>query len=71
MVRITAIHTNQGASKRDPLHHRLRGRSINARAEFWMKVGMFADANLASAFAQTMAEHLKGDDVQTLGSEAA
>lgn len=56
----------------DELHEKVRKasavmcRSINAQAEFWMKIGMLAEANPTSTFSEiikeqlaTMGEHLE------------
>lgn len=61
----------------DDLHEELRKssavmcRSINAQAEFWMKVGMLAEANPTLPFTQIMAQQLKEADVQTPVIDAA
>ncbi|MDB6179300.1 ParD-like family protein [Paracoccus sp. Z330] len=55
----------------DDLHEELRKssavmcRSINAQAEFWMKVGMLAETNPTLPFTQIMAQQLQEADVQT------
>lgn len=46
-------------------------RAINAQAEFWMKVGMLAEANPTPSFAEIMARRLKDADVQVPAIEAA
>lgn len=46
-------------------------RSINAQAEFWMKVGMLAEANPGLSFTEIMAQQLKEADVQVPGIKAA
>ena len=62
---------------RDDLHEELRKsssvmcRSINAQAEFWMKVGMLAEANPTLSFTEIMAQQLKNADVQVPEIEAA
>jgi ParD-like antitoxin of type II bacterial toxin-antitoxin system len=49
----------------DHLHEELRKasvvmcRSINAQAEFWMKVGMLAEANPGLSFTEIMAQQRK------------
>lgn len=49
----------------DHMHEELRKasvvmcRSINAQAEFWMKVGMLAEANPGLSFTEIMAEQRK------------
>jgi ParD-like antitoxin of type II bacterial toxin-antitoxin system len=54
----------------DALHEELRRssvvmcRSINAQAEFWMKVGMLAEANPGLSFTEIMAEQRKLADVK-------
>lgn len=61
----------------DDLHEELRKassvmcRSINAQAEFWMKVGMLAEANPTLPYTEIMAQQLKNADVQVAGIEAA
>jgi hypothetical protein len=61
----------------DDLHEELRKassvmcRSINAQAEFWMKVGMLAEANPTLPFMEIMARQLKNADVQVPQIEAA
>ncbi|MDO6591753.1 hypothetical protein DS901_16685 [Loktanella sp. D2R18] len=61
----------------DGLHEELRKsssvmcRSINAQAEFWMKVGMLAEANPTLSFTEIMARQLKNADVQLPEIEAA
>ncbi|WP_394340319.1 TA system antitoxin ParD family protein [Meridianimarinicoccus zhengii] len=45
--------------------------SINAQAEFWMKVGLLAEANPALSFAEIMARQLKDAAVQVPAIEAA
>jgi hypothetical protein len=46
-------------------------RSINAQAEFWMKVGMLAEANPTLPFTEIMAQQLKNADVKVPEIEAA
>ena len=59
------------------LHEELRKsstvmcRSINAQAEFWIKVGMLAEANPTLTFTEIMALQLKDADVQVPEIEAA
>lgn len=61
----------------DDLHEELRKsssvmcRSINAQAEFWMKVGMLAEANPTLPFTEIMAQQLRNADVQVPQIEAA
>ncbi|MGH1452713.1 MAG: ParD-like family protein [Paracoccaceae bacterium] len=61
----------------DDLHEELRKsssvmcRSINAQAEFWMKVGMLCEANPGLSYTEIMAHQLKNADVQTPEIEAA
>ena len=61
----------------DGLHDELRKassvmcRSINAQAEFWMKVGMLAEANPTLPFTEIMAQQLKNADVKVPEIEAA
>ena len=55
----------------DDLHEELRKsssvmcRSINAQAEFWMKVGMLAEANPTLSFTDIMREQLRLAEVDT------
>lgn len=46
-------------------------RSINAQAEFWMKVGMLPEANPTLSFTEIMVRQRKDADVQVPGIEAA
>ncbi len=61
----------------DGLHEELRKsssvmcRSINAQAEFWMKVGMLAEANPTLPFTEIMAQQLKNAEVKVPEIEAA
>ena len=61
----------------DELHEELRKsssvmcRSINAQAEFWIKVGMLAEANPTLSFTEIMAQQLKNANVQVPEVEAA
>ncbi|PZX04002.1 MULTISPECIES: ParD-like family protein [Alphaproteobacteria] len=61
----------------DALHEELRKsssvmcRSINAQAEFWMKVGMLAEANPTVPFTEIMAQQLKNAEVQEPTIDAA
>lgn len=61
----------------DELHEELRKassvmcRSINAQAEFWMKVGMLAEAHPTLSFTEIMAQQLKNADVQMQDVNAA
>ena len=61
----------------DALHEELRKssgvmcRSINAQAEFWMKVGMLAEANPTLSYAEIMARQMREADVRPQGIEAA
>ncbi|MEH6499307.1 MAG: ParD-like family protein [Pseudoalteromonas distincta] len=54
----------------DELHEDIRKassvmvRSINAQAEFWMKVGMLAEANPSMPFSEIMREQMQQADVQ-------
>jgi len=53
----------------DQLHEDIRKasavmvRSINAQAEYWMKVGMLAEANPGMTFSDIMREQMKQADV--------
>ena len=55
----------------DELHEEVRKassvmvRSINAQAEFWMKVGMLAEANPTLSFTDIMREQLRLAEVDT------
>lgn len=55
----------------DELHEEVRKassvmvRSINAQAEFWMKVGMLAEANPALSFTDIMREQLRLAEIDT------
>lgn len=40
-------------------------RSINAQAEFWMKIGMLAEANPTVPFNEIIRRQLEAADVQT------
>ena len=61
----------------DTLHEELRKsssvmcRSINAQAEFWIKVGMLAEANPTVPFTEIMAQQLKNAEVQEPKIDAA
>jgi hypothetical protein len=61
----------------DDLHEELRKsssvmcRSINAQAEFWMKVGMLCEANPSLSFTEIMAQQRKNADVQMPAVDAA
>ena len=61
----------------DDLHEELRKcstvmcRSINAQAEFWMKVGMLAEANPTLSFTEIIAQQLKNADVRLPDIKAA
>ncbi|QPM92184.1 ParD-like family protein [Pseudooceanicola algae] len=61
----------------DDLHEELRKassvmcRSINAQAEFWIKVGMLAEANPTLSFSDIMAQQLKNAEVQVPVIKAA
>ncbi|WP_188638878.1 ParD-like family protein [Vreelandella lutescens] len=53
----------------DQLHEELRKasgvmvRSINAQAEYWIKIGMLAEANPGMTFSDIMREQMKQADV--------
>lgn len=53
----------------DELHEEIRKassvmvRSINAQAEYWIKIGMLAEANPNMPFAQIVSEEMKRADV--------
>lgn len=61
----------------DDLHEELRKssavmcRSINAQAEFWIKVGMLAEANPTVPFTEIIAGQLRGADVRLAEIKAA
>lgn len=61
----------------DALHEELRKasvvmcRSINAQAEFWMKVGMLAEANPGLSFTEIMAQQRKLADAKEPEIDAA
>ncbi len=40
-------------------------RSINAQAEYWIKIGMLAEANPTMSFSQIMSEQMKHAEVET------
>lgn len=46
-------------------------RSINAQAEFWMKVGMLAEANPSLSYSEIMQQQLRDADVQPPRIDAA
>ncbi|AJY50989.1 MULTISPECIES: ParD-like family protein [Halomonadaceae] len=54
----------------DQLHEDIRKassvmvRSINAQAEYWIKVGMLAEANPTMTFSEIMREQMKQADVE-------
>lgn len=60
----------------DELHEEIRKastvmvRSINAQAEYWIKIGMLAEANPGMPFSQIVSEQMKQADVhiRTLAS---
>lgn len=53
----------------DELHEEIRKssavmiRSINAQAEYWMKIGMLAEANPNLSFSQIVSEQMRHADV--------
>lgn len=53
----------------DELHEEIRKassvmvRSINAQAEYWIKMGMLAEANPAMSFSEIVSEQMKQADV--------
>lgn len=53
----------------DELHEEIRKassvmvRSINAQAEYWIKIGMLAEANPSMSFSQIVDEQMKLADV--------
>ncbi|KPQ23341.1 MULTISPECIES: ParD-like family protein [unclassified Halomonas] len=53
----------------DQLHEDIRKasavmvRSINAQAEYWIKIGMLAEANPTMTFSEIMREQMKQADV--------
>jgi hypothetical protein len=54
----------------DDLHEEIRKastvmvRSINAQAEFWIKIGMLAETNPGMSFTQIMSEEMKRAEVE-------
>lgn len=54
----------------DQLHEDVRKassvmvRSINAQAEYWIKIGMLAEANPGMTFSEIMREQMKQADVE-------
>ncbi len=40
-------------------------RSINAQAEYWIKIGMLAEANPTMPFSQIMSDQMKHAEVET------
>jgi len=66
----TYIEVAMGIVKiNDQLHEELRKasgvmvRSINAQAEYWIKIGMLAEANPGLTFSDIMREQMKQADV--------
>jgi hypothetical protein len=61
----------------DDLHEEARRasavmcRSINAQAEFWMKIGMIAEANPTLSFNEIVAAELAAAQVRLAGAIAA
>lgn len=61
----------------DDLHEEVRRasavmcRSINAQAEFWMKIGMLAEASPTLSFSEIVKMQLAAADVRDAGAEAA
>ena len=61
----------------DDLHEDVRRasgamcRSINAQAEFWMKIGMLAEANPTLSYNELIAMQLEAAQVRTPEVEAA
>lgn len=55
----------------DVLHEEIRKastvmvRSINAQAEYWMKIGMLAEANPTLSYSQIINEQMKKADINT------
>ncbi|WP_404420109.1 ParD-like family protein [Marinospirillum sp.] len=53
----------------DELHEEIRKassvmvRSINAQAEYWIKIGMLAEANPSMSFTQIVSEQMQRADV--------
>ncbi|WP_417597465.1 ParD-like family protein [Oceanospirillum sp.] len=60
----------------DELHDEVRKassamvRSINAQAEFWIKVGMLAEMNPTLTFTELMREQMKQAELSGLSSES-
>ncbi|WP_106755287.1 ParD-like family protein [Pannonibacter carbonis] len=46
-------------------------RSINAQAEFWMRIGMLAEANPAMSFNEIIKMQLAAADLSAVDTEAA
>lgn len=46
-------------------------RSINAQAEFWMKIGMLAEANPTLSFTEIVRMQMRAVDPEPAGVEAA
>ncbi|MEJ6393970.1 ParD-like family protein [Gymnodinialimonas sp. 2305UL16-5] len=46
-------------------------RSINAQAEFWMKIGMLAEANPTLSFNDIIKSELAAADIDTANEDAA
>ena len=61
----------------DSLHEEIRRastvmcRSINAQAEFWMKIGMLAEANPTMAFNDIVKAQLEAADVRLASAASA
>lgn len=61
----------------DGLHEDIRKastvmcRSINAQAEFWIKIGMLAETNPNLSFNEIVAQQLKNADVDLPDTQAA
>ncbi|MBO2603115.1 ParD-like family protein [Shewanella algae] len=61
----------------DELHEELRkasglmARSINAQAEFWIKMGMLAELNPDRSFNELMAELYQREAIKVPGAQSA
>ena len=61
----------------DDLHEEVRRasavmcRSINAQAEFWMKIGMLAEASPTLSFSEIVKMQLAAADIRDADAEAA
>ena len=72
MIRIHSVYLGSamGIVKiSDELHEEIRKassvmvRSINAQSEYWIKIGMLAEANPSMSFSQIVSEQMRHADV--------